>query len=167
MTFIESNRDLLPALGRKIDLFRLTTTKSGSLARTEANIGLIIPMSILADQQTVNLRKHLINNFSINTIDAFPQKDDPARRVFPEAKLPTCVIIFKNSIQEYNSFLVVTHPGRYLNEISGRYRCYESILKMLDENYLPIPLLSSDFAADLVKKLHSSSERLCRIGNLI
>ncbi len=167
MTFIESNKDLFPAQGRKIDLFRLMVAKSGSLVCPEATIGLIIPMSILADQQTANLRKYLINNFSIKSIDAFPQKDDPTRRVFPEAKLPTCVVLFKNSRKEINSFVVVNHPGRYLNEISGRYLCEESIPKMLDEEYLPIPLLASDLAANLIKKLYSASERRCRIGDSI
>jgi len=117
-------------------------------------LGFIIPMSILADQQTVKLRKYLLINFIIGAIEAFPQKDDPKRRVFPEAKLPTCVIIFQNSQNENKPFPVVIHPGKYLLEINGSYDCDVHLSEMLDKEFLPIPLLNSNLAARIIRKLY-------------
>ncbi len=167
--YIKSNNDLNPAQGKKIDLYRLIVARSCSIARSGAELGFIVPMSLLADQQTVNLRKYLVKNFSISSIDAFPQKDDPSKRVFPEAKLPTCVVIFRNSSHGHSkkSFPVIVHPGRLLSEITGSYDCDEDLAEMLDRDSFPIPLLSSNLAASIVKKLYSSSPRICLMGNLI
>jgi len=167
LNYVKASKDLNPAEGKKIDLYRLIVAKSIAIARSEARLGFIIPMSILADQQTVNLRKHLINNFNIKSIDAFPQKDDPKNRVFSEAKLPTCVIIFRNSHDDNRSFPVLIHPGKYLSEISGNYNCDRALVEMLDEDFFPIPLLQSNLAASIVKKLYSPLRQHCLMGDLI
>jgi Alw26I/Eco31I/Esp3I family type II restriction m6 adenine DNA methyltransferase len=167
MNFIKSSEELNPALGNKIDLYRLMIAKACSIGCNESQLGFIVPMSILADQQTVNLRKYLINSFKIKMIDAFPQKDDPTRRVFPEAKLPTSVIIFEKSHEDYGFFPVITHPGRYLSEISGTYLCDKSLAEMLDKDYFPIPLLSSDLASNILRKLYYRFDWICLIDNLI
>jgi hypothetical protein len=54
-------------------------------------MGFITPMAILGDDQAADLRKEIFRAGAFTSIDAFPQKDDPTRRVFPEAKLSTAV----------------------------------------------------------------------------
>ena len=167
LNYVKASKELSPAEGKKIDLYRLIVARSISIARSGAELGFIIPMSILADQQTVGLRKYLINDFNIGIIDAFPQKDDPKNRVFSEAKLPTCVIIFKNSRNGKEAFPVLIHPGKYMSEISGSYDCDKILLEMLDKDFFPIPLLQSNLAASIVKKLYSPLRQLCLMGDLI
>ena len=166
MTFIDSDEGLRPAQGRKVDLFRLFVAKAISLVRPKGIAGLIVPMSLLADQQTATLRRHLLARHSFLGIDAFPQKDDASQRVFPEAKLPTCIVIIQNFPQERRPFPVITHPGRLLDGLSGGYLCQEPDLRTLDEEGLAIPLLPSMAALNLAKKLYSGDKRLCLIGDL-
>ncbi|MBC8263432.1 MAG: N-6 DNA methylase [Anaerolineales bacterium] len=167
MTFINSDESLQPARGRKIDLFRLFVARSVVLVRLDGTTGLIVPMSLLADQQTKGLREHLLNHCSFLRVDAFPQKDDPSRRVFPDAKLPTCVIIVRNSPRERYPFRVTIHPGRLFDEISGSYLCERADLGIFDEDGLAIPLLPSTAALHLAKRLSSRSGRLCLMGDLV
>ncbi|MHB8647420.1 MAG: Eco57I restriction-modification methylase domain-containing protein [Thermomicrobiales bacterium] len=141
--FIDESENLQAAQGRKIDLFRLFVAKSLTLTRREGRIGVIVPMSILADQQTAGLRKHLLDLHAIQRIDAFPQKDDPSQRVFREAKLPTCIVIAQASPTERYPFLVTTHPGRLIEEVSGEYYCKVEDVYSLDGNAFSIPLLAS------------------------
>jgi hypothetical protein len=166
MDFIDTDESLHPARGRKIDLFRLFVAKAISLVGLEGITGFIVPMSLLADQQTVALRKHLLTHHNFLRIDAFPQKDDPLQRVFPEAKLPTCVIVVRRSPQRQTPFLVTTHPGRSIADISGSYLCTEGDLTLLDKEGLTVPLLPSTDSLDLARKLYSDKRRSCLIGDL-
>ena len=52
---------------------------------------------------------------SLIAIEAFPQKDDPHNRVFPEAKLSTAVFVCCAKPSK-ERFKVRTHPGRWIRE---------------------------------------------------
>src|SRR5207253_1392882 len=119
--YIQDQSVFAPVLGRKVDLFRLFITKGIELGKKKSYLGQIVPMSLLADQQATPLRKHLLKYHRFVGIEAFPQKDNPSRRIFPEAKLPTCVITVMNKPDEEIVFFVTTHPGKLLEEVSGHY----------------------------------------------
>jgi len=155
--YIESDDDLAPALGRKIDLFRLFTAKVAHIVRPGRVFGFITPMSLLADQQAFNLRKFLLAERRMLLIDAFPQKDDPKRRVFPKAKLPTCILVTTREEPDNEPFRVRVHPGRKLEEVCGEYQITPTQIEALDPESLMIPLLSSQTAVNLAVKLASAS----------
>ncbi len=156
--FLGSAPNLGPALGRKLDLFRLFTAQAIHLSTLGGFIGLIIPMSLLADQQTLPLRKFVLHQTKIIAIEAFPQKDDPNRRVFQEAKLPTCILITQRAPTDgQHPFFVTVHPGKLLEEVSGRFSCTLQDIEALDNEQLPIPLLTSDIAIHVLRKITSSA----------
>jgi hypothetical protein len=164
--FLESDQDLQPALGRKLDLFRLFVAKAIGLCEIAGFVGLIVPMSLLADQQTAQLRKFLLRRTKIAVIEAFPQKDDPSRRIFPEAKLPTCVLVTRNLASESEHLFTVTvHPGKLLDEVVGHFSCKLADIEALDSDHLPIPLLTSDTAISVLRKI-SSHTITVKMGNL-
>ena len=153
ISYVSTSADLEPACGQKLDLFRLLAAKATSLARMREYVGLIVPMSLLADQQTANLRRHLLSNCPPVQIEAFPQKDDPHRRVFLEAKLPTCVVICRKQVMGTGAIKVTVHPGNKLDEVSGVFSCTVQDLAAIDPIDLPIPLLTSNLAVELLRKL--------------
>ena len=153
ISYVSTSVDLEPAYGQKLDLFRLLAAKATSLARIGEYVGLIVPMSLLADQQTANLRRHLLSNCPPVQIEAFPQKDDPHRRVFLEAKLPTCVVICRKQVTGTGAIKVTVHPGNKLDEVSGVFSCTVQDLAAIDPIDLPIPLLTSNLAVELLRKL--------------
>ena len=164
MNYLENQPNLHPALGRKVDLYRLFVSQALILLCPAGQVGFIIPMSIMADFQTFSLRKHILQNHTLRDIQAFPQKDDPKRRVFTEAKLPTCIVIIEKGTKSNRPFSVFTHPGHLLDEVSGCYHATLYDIEALGEN-LNIPL-ASDTAFRLAVRL-TSNDRFQKFGDAL
>jgi hypothetical protein len=107
-----------PASGGKMNFYKLFICQGRRLARPGGGLSFIVPMALLGDEQSAGVRKQLLDSTTLETIEAFPQKDDPSRRVFPEAKLSTAVFKCRISAQR-SKFAVTTHPGALLSEVSG------------------------------------------------
>jgi len=112
-------------------------------------------MSLLADQQTENLRRFIINENALVVLDAFPQKDDPKRRIFYEAKLPTCVVVLERGMHECYHTSLKVHPGRRLDEITGSVDLSKTELQLCQSLFGGIPLVSNNIEVQLVLKLHT------------
>jgi hypothetical protein len=70
-------------------------------------------MALLGDDAASRVRRLLVRNGAFTRIDAFPQKDDPRRRVFADAKLSTCVINYiktEDQVKQQASFRSQIHP---------------------------------------------------------
>jgi type I restriction-modification system DNA methylase subunit len=158
IAFFEDHPHVQAAFGRKIDLYRLFIAKVLNLLKKCARLSFIVPMSILADLQTLPLRRHILEQHGFTQIDAFPQKDDPKRRVFSEAKLPTSVIIIQREPDRVEPFHVFVHPGRLLEEISGSYTATAEQIAIFNKDSLLIPLLASEAAFKLAVRLASADE---------
>jgi len=153
MAYLEDQPDVQAALGRKLDLYRLFTAKALSLAKKRAGVGLIVPMSLLADLQTLPLRRYILEHHRFVRIDAFPQKDDPDRRVFLEAKLPTAIVLIQREPATVEPTQVFVHPGRLLEEVSGSYSATAEDIAAFSEDRLQIPLAASQRAFELAIRL--------------
>src|SRR3712207_8901537 len=57
------------------------------------------------------LRRHLLKASRLIGVEAFPQKDDPQRRIFQEAKLPTCVFVVQNTEDRKSTRLNSSHAN--------------------------------------------------------
>ncbi|BAZ83945.1 Eco57I restriction-modification methylase domain-containing protein [Dolichospermum compactum] len=150
--YINDNEIFKNSLSGKIDLYRLFISRSIYLISQRGFIGLIVPMSLLGDQQTSRLRQYLLQNNQILKINAFPQKDDPNMRIFREAKLPTCIIFLKNHSDQNQEIRVEVHPHNLLEEISGKFSCSFNEIAALDDNSFCIPLLSSENEVKILKR---------------
>ena len=51
-------------------------------------------MALLGDMQARVVRTALFEGGAFTEVHAFPQKDDPRKRIFKEAKLSTCVFFY-------------------------------------------------------------------------
>ena len=157
MSYIQSSVVFKESLGGKLDLYRLFVCRSLNLGSKNSYMGLIIPMSLLADQQVTNLRKYLLQSFKLFQINAFPQKDDSNRRIFKEAKLPTCIIFLKNNLLD-RSIHITVHPNNLFEEVSSQFSLLLSEIEMLDNISFSIPLTFSENKSDILKKLIPSSK---------
>jgi len=135
------------------------------LGRPSAAAGFIVPLSLLGDQQATTLRRLIFSRHAFASIDAFPQKDDPRRRVFPEAKLPTCVVALRCRVPGDDAFRVTAHPGRWFGEVVGQYETTRRKVAKADPKTLAIPLLTSDTASGLAAKLQNAPGA-CHMGDL-
>jgi type I restriction-modification system DNA methylase subunit len=133
------------ALGNRINIYRLFIREAICILKNKGTHGFIVPLSLLADEFTLNLRQYLLENVQIILIEQFPQKDDPHNRIFFDAKLSTCIyVICNHKPKEEHKIYVRTHPGRLISENSQSYRTLQSSFFSFDTTNLSIPGLNSN-----------------------
>lgn len=156
--YVKEHDEYQPALGGKLNMYRFFVVRAINLLKKNGYFGYIIPLSILADTSCKNAREYLFQKLDYLKADCFPQKDNPQKRVFKEAKLSTVVItgVKKDEIvpnkrnmsvtsYQWNSFLD-DHKSAKINYIK---------LQLIDPENLPIPLVSEE-EWNLLIKLHES-----------
>ena len=161
------------AAGGRLNVFRPFILRSESLLVTRGFHSFIVPMALLGDSFTAQLRKRLLNSGKLRTVTAFPQKDDASNRVFLEAKLSTCIYIMENRQDPDSNIIVEVYPGKSFDDSPKRCVIGLSDIKSLDEDNLPIPPVGdADIAR--VRRIHSSTKVVrwgevsrCYLGELM
>lgn len=141
-----------PALGGRTNLFRYMIIRALTLLKPEGYFGFIVPLALINDSTAAGVRKFILENFQIVSIDCFSQKDDPHRRVFKRAKISTCVIIVKNS-KSNEKFFVRTYPGKYFSDEHKEYSVTAEEIMKFDPKLYSIPMVSTE-EWKLLKRLH-------------
>jgi hypothetical protein len=118
--FIECDPIYAPSCRGKNNLYKLFVCRALDLLADGGRLGFITPMAVLGDEIASKLRREMVRQGAFTVIEAFPQKDDPARRVFPEAKLSTAVFALVKggegaSVRPFHSRV---HPGRFIEPSS-------------------------------------------------
>ena len=127
----------------RINLYRLFIVKGIEETAAAGMISFIIPMTLLADDFSCPTREFLLDRTNVIVFEAFPQKDNPRHRVFPEAKLSTCVFVTKNC-KSVGGHTVRTHPGREFELDSSNYQTTSDELRGIFTNHLVIPTISEN-----------------------
>ena len=104
-----------PAMHGKKNLFKFFICRGVVSTKSCGTFSFIVPMSLLGDEQSMGVRTLLLKRTAVSAIEVFPQKDDPRRRVFSEAKLATCVFVTCHT-QSDSAFRVRTQPGAVFAE---------------------------------------------------
>jgi Alw26I/Eco31I/Esp3I family type II restriction m6 adenine DNA methyltransferase len=133
------------ALGGKLNLFRFFVILSLNLLRKGGWYGMIVPLSLLADISCSQTRGYVMSNSVQLTADCFPQKDNPNRRVFHDAKLSTCVInCQKSKIEEMKAQIKVrTYPWNKFGDAHKEADIRLADISLIDPENVPIPLVNS------------------------
>lgn len=117
LVFFESAPVYEPAIRGKKNLYKLFVCRGADVLGKKGAFSFIVPMPLLGDEQAAGVRRMLLERTGLVAIEAFPQKDAPHNRVFPEAKLATT--IFVTRAQPAKARIAVrTHPGRLIEEAS-------------------------------------------------
>jgi hypothetical protein len=96
-TFASNELLYAPAVRGKQNLYKLFICRSLDVLRDGGRFGFIVPMALLGDDQAADVRRHLIKHGEFAAVDAFPQKDNPKKRVFTDAKLATAVFSYNKT----------------------------------------------------------------------
>lgn len=89
--FIETDSICEPSRRGKNNLYKLFICRALDVLTGGGRLGFITPMAVLGDDQAADIRRRIVEDGAFTGIEAFPQKDDPTNRIFPEAKLSTAV----------------------------------------------------------------------------
>lgn len=145
--FIHAESTYTPSLGGKNNLYKLFVCRALDLIAENGYLGFITPMAILGDLQAAELRKTLISKGTFTIIEAFPQKDDPKRRVFAEAKLSTAAFVYQKCSSPIADTLVFTlrvHPGRDIEVDSPHLRMKRCDIPLYDPSNCTITPCSQE-----------------------
>jgi len=141
--YLRRNEFFKAASGGKQNLFRPFLVTVASLSNKNGQFGQIVPLAILTDSSCTVTLKSTMRAAGNLLIQAFPQKDNPNDRVFPEAKLSTCILIAGRA-QEEGTVVVATNPGRMIVPDAKQYSATYDELKSVSGGEVAIPLASSE-----------------------
>lgn len=113
-SFIAHETVYAPSRRGKNNLYKLFICRSLELLNNGGYLGFITPMAVLGDDQAADIRRRIVELGSFTGIETFPQKDNPKKRVFPDAKLSTTIFTLqKGHTQETNGreFISRVHPA--------------------------------------------------------
>ena len=147
----------------RINLYRLFIACALDKIKKRGVHGFIVPMSLLGDRFTFEIRSKILNESDLQLVEAFPQKDDPKDRVFFDAKLPTCVYILVRQ-SPISAFMVRTHPGKDIKVGSPSYIASSPEIVKFDPINLTIPLCDNR-EWDLARKF-ALCPVLCPMGEI-
>ena len=136
--YCHANSTYSPALRGKVNLYKLFICRGVQLAARRGALSFIVPMGLLGDDPARGIRKLLMERCLPITIDSFPQKDDPARRVFSEAKLSTAVFVARLTSTDH-AITIRTHPGRSIDATSERLTVEPIEILSFDPDNCPLP----------------------------
>lgn len=166
-SFIAHDPVYEPSRRGKNNLYKLFICRSLELLRDGGLMGYITPMAVLGDDQAADIRRRVVEVGAFTGIEAFPQKDNPARRVFSEAKLSTVVFTLrKGSAGETDEeeFVARVHPGRMIESNSPSLKLSTASIPLYDPvNFTIVSCSQADW--DLATRV-TRSGRTVRLGQL-
>ena len=127
-----------PAIRGKLNLYRLFICRASSLAASEGAFSFIVPMGLLGDDSARGLRRLLLEQNQLTTIESFPQKDDPRSRVFVEAKLPCTVFVARGAPSD-NYIAIRVHTAQFIEASTDCLMVKPTELLSLEPENMPIP----------------------------
>jgi hypothetical protein len=142
LSYLDKYPLYMPFKSGRTNLFRLFMLRGLSLVSDGRRFSFIVPMAFLGDEFSRPLRTNLLAEHGLVRVEAFPQKDDPKRRVFPEAKLSTTIIVTEKAQSATATLQVRVHPGRDLEDASPGYECRRTELLLIFPHHPKIPAIS-------------------------
>ncbi len=164
--FIDRMPVYAPSKVGKNNLYKLFICRAISLLAPAARLGFITPMAVLGDEATSKIRREIFRIGRFQAIEAFPQKDDPNRRVFRDAKLSTAVFILQrvdDADGRKQPFQSQVHPADRIDEVSAILTLSAEEIPSYDPENLTI-VSTSDADWRLATRI-TRSGRLERLGH--
>jgi len=166
--FIKHTTIYEPSMLGKNNLYKLFACRGLNLLTENGRLGFITPMAILGDKITRAIRREILRRGAFTAIEAFPQKDDPDRRVFREAKLSTAVFVVKkaaSTTDREKSFVSRVHPANAIEVASPTLLLSAKEIPQYDPtNYTITSCDQADW--DLAVKI-TNSGRISRLGQFV
>lgn len=167
--YVKKNDTFAHSLGGKLNLFRFFVIKSIELTRKCGRLGMIIPLALLADISCARTRRQLLLRTKDLEADCFPQKDNPNRRVFWNAKLSTAVVLASvaNGVDRKNARIKTrVYPWNSFDDRPKTNCVRFRDTTLLDPENMPIPLTDASNWS-LCMRLHRKATvvRLVDVGD--
>jgi Eco57I restriction-modification methylase len=165
--FIEFDPTLHASRVGKNNLYKIFVARSAELLADGGCLSFIVPMPLLGDEQASGIRRMLLSAGEFLEIHAFPQKDNPARRVFRDAKLSTALFVYRKLSPDLRTdvgFRSQVHPAQFIEPDSPSLSLNNNSIRVYDPGNLTIVTCSQD-DWDLVASL--AEQPVARLGEFV
>ena len=155
--YVREKPDHKAGLGGKLNLFRFFVVRAHKLVKYGGRVGMIVPLSLLADVSCATTRKHLLQSTSGLRLDCFPQKDDKNRRIFKDAKLSTMIFSGENrrALRAEGSTKIAAYPGNSFSDTPRLCTVRYQDAALLDPKNVPLPMVDA-YDWDLCTRIHKA-----------
>jgi len=162
--YYKKSPEYSPAVLGMINVYRLFIMRSIALLRHSGIFVEIFPLSFVADVSASKLRRYMLENNSIEFIEAFPERDDENRRVFETAKMSVCILLARKGRNQAERFYVRMHHDRFVDNSNPKVYFDLLTLSLFDSENLTIPLMSQK-DVDIIRKVYERSDKFSKIGH--
>ncbi len=161
--FYKSNASYQCAQGGMLNIFRLFIVRSIHLLCKNGIFSEIFPLSFACDVSSAKIRRYVFDKCSFISFEAFPERDNPQKRVFENAKISVCILTLSNSQNDNNKFRLRINRDRFVDESVDPCMISRNDIEKMDLKYLTIPL-SEKKDADLIIKIFSAAHNFSYYG---
>ena len=151
------------AQGGMLNIFRLFVVQSFYLLKRGGVFSEIFPLAFACDVSAYKLREFVQKECSIISLEAFPERDNPKKRVFENAKISVCILTMLAKANKKCVFNLRINTDRFVDfAIESGQLSYSDINRM-DSRYLTIPL-SSPKDLNIIRSLFAKSRKFSEFG---
>jgi Alw26I/Eco31I/Esp3I family type II restriction m6 adenine DNA methyltransferase len=131
-----------PAQGGMLNIFRLFIVQSYYLLKRGGVFSEIFPLAFACDVSAYKLREFVQKECSIISLEAFPERDNPKKRVFENAKISVCILTMLAKANKNCEFDIRINTDRFVDLTINSGQISYSDINRMDSRYLTIPLSS-------------------------
>lgn len=146
-----------------MNIFQLFVVRGITLLKSRGIFCQIYPLAFTGDVSLYKLRKEIIEKYDLIGIEAFPERDNPNKRVFENVKMSVCITLLRKSHIQKGFFLRI-NDDRYVDTHLAKSQFSSEEIKKIDQSYFTIPLLHSS-EKNLVSKIYENSVTVSDCGN--
>jgi type I restriction-modification system DNA methylase subunit len=145
--FIDLDATLQASKVGKNNLYKIFVLRCLELLAEGGYLSFIVPMPLLGDEQASAIRRKLLSAGEFRETHSFPQKDNPTRRVFRDAKLSTALFVFqklKPDLRTDGRFRSQVHSAQFIEADSPSLTLNSNSIKLYDPENLTIVSCSQE-----------------------
>ena len=140
-----------PARGKGLlNIYRLFVQKSLELLTQGGIFSEIFPLAFAGDLSAAALRRFVFSRYQGLRFEAFPERDDPNRRVFEAAKMSVCILVAKNQGSD-DPLMMRVNDNRFIGLDTKAFPVSAKMLLEMDPKYLRMPIVGKAEYAILFK----------------
>ena len=147
-----------------LNIFRLFIVKSVRILKDDGVFCQIFPLAFAADVSAADLRIYILQSLKLLMVEAFPERDDPKRRVFEAAKMSVCITLLRKTCDTQCKFSVRINTDRYVDDAREPTVLSSGTIALFDPKNFTIPLMTQA-DVDVIRKVYDRSVRLSSIAH--
>ena len=163
LDFYKNASEYIPARGGMLNIFRLFIIKSVQLLCKSGVFCEIFPLAYTCDISAAKTREFVFQKCKIISLEAFPERDNPKKRVFENAKMSVCILTMIKEMSNDYIFNMRINRERYVEIYKETSHISLSQICMIDSMYKYIPLTEKEDTKILIK-VYKNSKPLIEYG---